>query len=104
LTPTTGGLRNPKDFWDFYDAPAPPDFMRNRVVSVADIAAIIARFGANGDSGIDPLSPPPAPPAYHTGYDRTFAGPESWKTGPPNGSITVEDITLVVAQFGHSCA
>jgi hypothetical protein len=43
------------------------------------------------------------PPAYHTAYDRTFAGPEPWKTGPPNGSVTIEDVTLAVGQFGHTC-
>jgi alpha-tubulin suppressor-like RCC1 family protein len=103
-SPSLGGLRNPKLFWDFYDVPAPPGLVRDRLVSIADIAAIVARYGATGDQGGDALSPPPSPPAHHTAYDRTSAGPPSWRTGPPNGSITVQDIALVVAQFGHSCA
>jgi hypothetical protein len=78
--------------------------VRDRILSIEDIAAIVARYGASGDAGSDPLSPPPAPPAYHTAYDRTFAGPQPWKTGPPNGSITIEDVVLAVAQFGHTCA
>jgi Tol biopolymer transport system component len=98
-----GGLRDQFNVWDFYDTPTPQAYVRDHAVTIADIAAIIARFGASGDAGIDPLSPPTAPPAYHTAYDRSFAGPEPWKTGPPNGSVSIEDITLAVGQFGHSC-
>jgi hypothetical protein len=90
-------------YWDFFDVPTPPGYVRDQSVSIADIAAIVARFGANGGTGIDPLSSPPPPPAYHTAYDRTLTAPDPWDSGPPNGSITIQDITLVVAQFGHSC-
>lgn len=101
--PAAGGQRNPKDVWDFFNSTAQEGYGRN-VISIEDIVAIVSRFGSSGDMGIHPLSPPPAPPAYHTAFDRTFAGPPSWKTGPPNGSITIQDITLSVAQFGHTCA
>jgi hypothetical protein len=78
--------------------------VRDRSVAIADIAAVVSRFGSSGDSAADPLSLPPPAPAYHTAYDRTLAGPELWKTGPPNGGVTVQDVALVAAQFGHSCA
>jgi hypothetical protein len=104
LLAAQGGQRDLLSFWDFFDVPTPPAFARDRSVSVADIAAVVARFGAAGDETGDPLSPPPLPPAYHTAYDRTLAGPDPWDSGPPNGSITIEDIMRAVGQFGHTCA
>jgi hypothetical protein len=94
----TGGLRNAKSFWDFFDTPA-----RDRLISVGDITAVVGRFGSSGDANIDPLSAPAAAPAYHTAFDRPPAGGDAWDTGPADGSITVQDIALVVAQFGHTC-
>jgi hypothetical protein len=108
LGPTApyGGMRNPKDRWDFFDVPvgAPP--ARDRVVSGGDIAAVVARFGTFGDPGGDPLAPAPPAPAYHTAFDRGGMTPGSdlWDLLPPNGSISSADIGAVVAQFGHSCA
>lgn len=104
VIPQLGGLRNPLNFWDFFDAPAGPLLLRDRVISIADIAAIVGRFGSSGSKSMNPLATPLPPPAYHTGYDRTPAGvdPNGQPQGP-NGSITVQDITLSVTQFGHSC-
>jgi polyhydroxybutyrate depolymerase len=101
-TLSLGGQRHPKVFWDFFDTPTPPSFTRDSAVAVSDIAGVVGRFGSGGLTNIDPLSTPAAAPAYHTGYDRT-AGPVTGTTGPPNGSVTVQDISLAVAQFGHSC-
>jgi hypothetical protein len=93
-----GGERNPKSFWDFFDTPA-----RDRRVTVGDIAAVVGRFGSSGDANVDPMSASPAAPAYHTAFDRTLVGADPWDSGPPNGSVSVQDITLVAAQFGHTC-
>jgi hypothetical protein len=116
--PSTGGLRNRKSFWDYFDVPtsgqskSPFYLTRDRRVTVSDIVALVSRFGANrapapteGQALAEILSPtqPPQAPAYHSGYDRTFIGPGSLSIGPPNGSITVQDIAMIVAQFGHSC-
>jgi hypothetical protein len=106
--PALGGGRNYQLFWDFFDVPAPPSYTRYKAISVADIAAVVARFGSARPGGTpdkatalaEALAAPPAPPAYHAGYDRTPAGMLS---GPPDGAIGVQDISRVVAQFGHSC-
>jgi hypothetical protein len=98
----TGGLRNPKSFWDFFDTPDSSN-ERDRIINVSDIGRIVARFGATGDPAADPLSAPPAA-GYHTAFDRTTLGPNLWNAGLPNGGITVQDIGLIVAQFGHTCA
>jgi hypothetical protein len=107
--PLAGGGRNPHVFWDFFDVPTPPSFTRDKAISVGDIAAIVARFGSSRPGGppdeatalAEAHSAPPAPPAYHAGYDRT---PSGALTGAPDGAISVQDIGRAVAQFGHSCA
>jgi hypothetical protein len=103
--PSAGGKRDPLIFWDFFDVPAGNPLARDRRVTIADINAEVARFGSVGDASIDPLSLVPAAPAYHPAYDRTFtAGGDPWDTSVPDGRVTILDITLSVAQFGHQCA
>lgn len=100
-----GGRRNPHSFWDFYDVPTGPSLAKDKAVSGQDIFAVLAHFNAEGDADIDPLSPPPPAPAYHTSYDRgPLAGPNPWNVGPANGAITGLDIFAILAQFGHSCS
>jgi hypothetical protein len=105
----SGGGRNPASFWDFFDVPTPPLNARDKIVSIADLGVVVARFGAMRPGGPPPdeatakaeaLSPLLAPPDYHAALDRTVAGA---LTGPPDGAITVVDINRAVAQFGHSC-
>jgi hypothetical protein len=104
-SPLAGGLRNPKLFWDFFDTPDAAN-ARDAAVTAGDLARVAQRFGATGDPGLDPLSAPPAAPAYHTAFDRSppGAGADAWDAGPPDGAITAGDLAGVVAQFGHSCA
>jgi hypothetical protein len=102
--PRLGGQRNPNDFWDFFDTPAPPSYTRDRVVTIADIGALLARFGSYGFTSIDPLSEPPHTAAYHTAYDRTYAGGPLWQSGPPDGRISIVDLILLQNQYGHNCA
>jgi glucose/arabinose dehydrogenase len=100
-----GGQRNLKNFWDFFDTPGPGN-VRDQAITVADISRIVSRFGSSGTATAvsDALTAPPAAPAYHAAFDRTLKGPDPWRTGPANGSITIEDITRSVSSFGHSCA
>ena len=99
-----GGLRDPENYWDFFDTPDPSN-VRDRSVTIADVSRVVARFGATAEPGLtstDPLTPPGY--AYHPAFDRTPSGPNPWNAGPADGAITIQDIGLVVAQFGHSCA
>jgi hypothetical protein len=106
--PSSGGVRNPKSFWDFFSVPTGLGPGRDRRITIGDVVAVVRRFGLSGSPLMDPLSePPPTPPFpqfYHTAFDRTLVGPNVWNLGPPNGSITILDIALVVGQFGHTCA
>jgi len=100
-----GGRRDPASFWDFFDMPTGPAALRDRRVTIGDITAVVARFGSTGSPSIDPLSPPPRAPGYHTAYDRTpTPSGDPWVSAAPNGGVSIQDIVLAVAQFGHTCA
>lgn len=121
---TLGGRRNPNDAYDFYDVPAPayqdptPNGPRNRAVNVADVVAVLKYVGTfdngppngngvdydstkdgdwNGDTVITE-----AGDQVGLRYDRSTT-PLLYLSGPPNGAINVQDVTLVLAQVGHTC-
>lgn len=102
---TQGGQRDLYSFWDYFDTPNAAN-SRDRTITIADIVNVVARFGANGSSAIDPLSAAAAAPAYHTAFDRAAAGGggDPWDAGAPDGVVSTIDLVLSVAQFGHSCA
>lgn len=86
-TVTTGGLRDPWNPHDFFD-PTGDD-----VVSIGDIAAVIAKFGLTQND-----------PGYDATRDRGPAlGPFAHNVSGPDGSITIADISAAVTQFGHNC-
>jgi Calcineurin-like phosphoesterase len=100
-----GGRRDLSNVWDFFDTPTGAPLARDGSVAGTDFFALISRFGSSGDSGIDPLSMPPAPPAYHTAYDRgPSSGPNTWNLSMADGFIAGTDFFALLGQFGHSCA
>jgi outer membrane biosynthesis protein TonB len=98
-----GGRRDYMNFWDFFDTPGVGND-RDKMVNTPDLVRLVARFASFGDASVDPLSPPPDPPAYHPAFDRTPLGPDIWDLGPPDGAIGIQDIALMVFQFGHTCS
>ena len=107
----SGGARNPKYFWDFFDVPTGSPPARDRAVTIGDIGAVVARFGtfrdpvpSEGEALIEALTAP-LPTGYHTAFDRSppEQGADVWDAGPPDGMITIGDIGAAVAQFGHTC-
>ncbi len=111
--PTLGGDRDPNYFWDFMDVwtGAPP--ARDQTVTIGDIGAVVARFGAfqspppsKSEALAEATTSPPPAPAYHASFDRGGADPMAnpWNLFPPDGSVTVSDIGAAVTQFGHSCS
>jgi hypothetical protein len=112
----SGGRRDDRWFWDFFDTPAPPDHLRDQSITGADIFALIGRFTSNDagpglfDRTSDPLSTPNPLVAgdhrgnYHPAYDRgSVMGPDLWDLNPPDGSIAASDLFAVLGQFGHAC-
>jgi TolB protein len=116
VNPAQGGRRNAKVFWDFGDMPLETMpgsgiFVRNRLIRVGDILAVVKRYFTNDAGGTaainrltDPLSTPPAT-GYHPAFDRGGqSGANAWNVAPPDGIITVADILFVVKQYYHDCA
>jgi len=103
--PMLGGKRDLSNFWDFFDTPTGVARTRDKSVAVGDIVAVVSRFGSSGSARGDPLSAPPPPPAYHTGYDRTDdpASLDGWRLRGPDGVIAILDVVVLVQQFGHTC-
>jgi hypothetical protein len=107
----TGGKRNYLNFWDFFDAPDQTTNVRDRAIAGPDFFRILARFGATDAGGAavinrnsDPLSAPPAAPAYHPAYDRGAASGEAWDLTQADGSIAGPDFFALLVQFGHDCS
>jgi hypothetical protein len=119
-TGATGGLRDPYNIGDFMSVHTGPvaNLQKDASVTVADISATVARFGANDSGGstkinrnTDPKSRPIGV-GYHPSYDRGGPIPNGGggvsrqtpaTTGSGAGSVTVADISAVVAQFGATC-
>ena len=107
----SGGQRDPLNFWDFAEQWVGVLPVKNGTVTVGDIGAVVARFGTAQEPALtkeealaEALTPPVAVNGYHASADRAgSAGPNPWNLLPPNGTITVGDIGVVVAQFGHFC-
>lgn len=110
---TLGGQRDPASFWDLMDVWTGSPPTRDKSITVGDIVPVVVRFGAvRGSTPTkeealgEALTPPPSMTGYHADYDRggPIPGQHPWNLLPPNGSITVGDISAVVGQFGHTCA
>jgi hypothetical protein len=105
-----GGLRDPLNKWDFFDAPAAGN-VRDRVITGTDLFRVLAHFSDTDGGGTapinrytDPFSAPP-PTGYHPAFDRgPVIGPFPWNVGPADGSITGGDVLEVIAQLNHTCA
>lgn len=107
LVETSGGKRDPANFWDFFDTDTENGLEAGSslegAVSVGDVFAVAGKFGATGNPNIDPLSDASGQ-GYHTRYDRgPTQGPDPWDLTPPDGGVALTDVFAASAQFGHSC-
>ena len=111
-------MRDPLDFWDFFDvwthpSGAPGTWQRDHVINMAgDVLAVTRRLGPGPipppkqQAIAQALTPPISDAGYHIAFDRgAQTGPNAWNRAGPDGSINVpDDILGVASQFGHSCA
>lgn len=112
-----GGYRDPLSQWDVFDVPAPalnvahPASPRNRAIGLQDVAAVLAYVGTADDgaanSGGYDYDTDHNANSMDDGrdYDRTPAADSSkpWRSGPPNGAVTLQDVGIALAQVGLSC-
>jgi glucose/arabinose dehydrogenase len=112
LNPEAGGMRDPLNFWDFFDTPNASG-ERDAVVDLNnDLFGVLFRYGTGDEGGkapvnrySDPLAPAPRR-SYHPAFDRSPAPPGArpWDLGPPDGSIDLlVDIFGIAAQYGNAC-
>lgn len=117
--PQSGGERDARDPWDYYDVPAPanggagtdgkptlgPSSARNGAVSLQDVGVVLAYVGRSSMS------------VYYTGDNNNDGAPdgsqldrtpsaipnELWRSGPPNAAISLQDVAVALKQVGHQC-
>jgi hypothetical protein len=118
--PAFGGDRDALSPWDFYDVPAPPlspsfpNAARDQVVSLNDAAAVLQYFGTTAES---PAEFNDNGLAYGSDwnengvadgreYDRLPSADamSPWRSGPPSGDVSLEDVAVGLFQFGHICS
>lgn len=119
FTRKQGGHRDPLSPWDFFDVPAPAgpatgadgrlilssSATRNRAVTLQDVGVVLAYAGRTSsnpaytqDNNSDGI-------ADGEQLDRTPSTipAELWHSGPPNGSISLSDVGVALAQVGDTC-
>lgn len=94
-------------------APALPDLSgsRNGAISIADVIAVLPWIGASDNgpsnsSGNDYDSDTNANGVKDgVEYDRTPSSVvgQPWRSGPPNGAVTIADALVVVNSIGDHC-
>jgi hypothetical protein len=83
----SGGNRDPKNPWDYFN---PSYDGQNRV---DDILLVVDQYFIDEGN-----------PNYTIDTDRTLTGPNAWNLGTPNGLQRVDDILNSVYQYFHDCA
>ena len=124
---------DPLNPWDFYDVPAPaysdptPNGSRNKAISIQDVVAVLKYVGTSdggppNGNGVDydslkdgdwtgpatmyPDGSVDALDEVGRRFDRSpgIAPNPPWEVGPPDGAISMSDVSAVLAQVGLSCA
>jgi hypothetical protein len=88
-TPATGGLRDPQEFWDFYDV------TNDKSIDLADTLSVLAYFG---DAAL------PATPADLRDRQMTDPVAQPWRTAEADDGIDLRDAIANLRSFGNSCA
>ena len=120
FTRQQGGDRDPLSPWDLYDVPAPagpatgadgkliltPASAQNLAVNLQDVSTVLAYVGRASsnaayaaDNNAD--GAPDGPQLDRT--PSTTPG-KPWRSGPPSGAVTLQDVSVALPQVGDSCA
>lgn len=114
-----GGQRDPTNPWDFADVPVPALLptsttgVRNKIITLSDVLSDLAYVGT---SAANPNSANAGGAKYGSDinanglldgqeYDRTPSTTpgQPWRSGPPNGVVSLSDVLTVLAQVGTNC-
>ena len=111
-----GGQRDPSDPWDFYDVPVPAlnatngTGTRDGAVTISDVMAVLNYDGTRAGGPANDRGASYDADLNHNGipdgreYDRSGAILAHWRSGAPDGSVTISDVVIAVAQVGDRCA
>jgi hypothetical protein len=118
--PRFGGDRDPASPWDFFDVPAPlgtaaapdgrpvigPSSARNGAITLHDAAVVIAYMGrkSSNPAYFDDNNGDGTPDGQQLDRSPSTVSGELWHSGPPNGVISMQDVGVLLAQMGHTCA
>ena len=99
-----GGLRDPYNRYDWFDQYTGVPLAKDGSIVANDISALVARFGTIGSLDGDINETPLEISGYHISADRSGSviGSNSWNLRQPDGTIVANDISALVAQFGHT--
>jgi hypothetical protein len=87
LSPEYGGVRDPDDFWDFFDVTG------DAAIDIVDALSVLTYFGDPGVSAPANLR------------DRSIPDPQQpWRTGEEDDGVDVADVVNNLQSFGHACA
>jgi hypothetical protein len=114
-----GGERDPANSWDFFDVPTPaltPAHMtgtRNHAITIQDTISVLSYIGTRADA---PSLTNANGVRYGSDlngngisdgneYDRTASTTpgKPWRTGPPDGSISIQDAIVNLNSIGDAC-
>jgi hypothetical protein len=112
-----GGDRDPLNPNDFFDVPVPvltpsnTSGARNRAVSIADVIAILTYIGTSDGGGTNANAVSYNSDLNTNGafdgreYDRTPSADPSkpWRSGAPNGAVSIGDALVALNQVGDNC-
>src|SRR5207249_9355584 len=116
---TTGGQRDPSNGNDFFDTPTPvllpsnTTGTRNKAITIGDVIAIVAYIGtssampgtpnSNGATHGSDWNVNGTPDGQE--YDRTAGGiaGQPWRSGAPNGAVSIADALVDLNQVGDNC-
>ena len=115
--PLQGGARDSTNPWDFFDVPIPALTATNtigsrkRAVTIGGVIAVLFYVGTqsggpanlNGVSYNSDLNKNGIPDGQE--YDRSAStdATKPWRSGPPNGAVTIGDVIVELAQVGDNC-
>jgi hypothetical protein len=114
-----GGLRDPAYAYDFFDVPLPagPDVgvdgklllrtnaVRNRAITLSDASTVLSYVGRTSANQYYVLDRNGDGTADGEQLDRTPSTTmgQPWRSRAPNGAISLQDVSVMLAQVGHSC-
>ena len=121
--PNKGGDRNPKldgfGEYDFFDVPVPAgpatgadgkliltaSSARNRAGTLADVSTVLAYVGRTSanpaytsDNNSDGI-----PDGQQLDRSPSTTPGKLWRSRPPSGAVTLQDVAVALVQVGHSC-